>query len=148
VELQITKGENILKAHVDEGTLRDVMPMLARRDVPLLVHAELPSWLCEHRGRVERYRDYEATRPADAERAAINLMATLARRTGARVHIVHVSSAAGTDAADIAAPLADDNGIDSGTVTIGLGTAREDRCSAQPQEALRPLQPGRCEDGE
>jgi allantoinase len=84
-------------AHVDEGTLRHVMPMLARRDVPLLVHAELPTWLCEHRGRVERYRDYEATRPADAERAAINLMATLARQTGARVHIVHVSSAAGTD---------------------------------------------------
>jgi allantoinase len=84
-------------AHVDEGTLRDVMPMLARRDVPLLVHAELPRWLCEHRGRVERYRDYEATRPADAERAAINLMATLARQTGARVHIVHVSSAAGVD---------------------------------------------------
>jgi allantoinase len=84
-------------AHVGEGTLRHVMPTLARRDVPLLVHAELPSWLCEHRGRVERYRDYEATRPPHAERAAIHLMARLARQTGARVHIVHVSSAAGAD---------------------------------------------------
>ena len=85
-------------AHVGEQTLRRVMPVLARRDVPLLVHAELPECLREHRGRPESYRDYEATRPVEAERAAIDLMATLARETGARVHIVHVSSAAGADA--------------------------------------------------
>jgi allantoinase len=82
-------------APVGERTLRQVMPVLARRDVPLLVHAELPGSLREHRGRPESYRDYEATRPVEAERAAIDLMVTLARETGARVHIVHVSSAAG-----------------------------------------------------
>jgi len=85
-------------AHAGERTLRRVMPVLARRDVPLLVHAELPEALRAHRGRPESYRDYEATRPVEAELAAIDLMATLARETGARVHIVHVSSAAGADA--------------------------------------------------
>ena len=84
-------------AHVGERTLRQVMPVLARRGVPLLVHAELPERLRVHRGRAESYRDYEATRPADAERDAIALMARLARDIGARVHIVHVSSAAGVD---------------------------------------------------
>lgn len=84
-------------AHVGESTLRQVMPVLARRNVPLLVHAELPARLRAHRGRPENYRDYESTRPVDAERAAIDLIATLSRETGARVHIVHVSSAAGVD---------------------------------------------------
>jgi allantoinase len=92
-------------AHVGERTLRQVMPVLARRDVPLLVHAELTEALREHGGRPESYRDYEATRPVEAERAAIDLMAALARETGARVHIVHVSSAAGAGA--IAAARAD-----------------------------------------
>ena len=92
-------------AHVGERTLRRVMPVLARRDVPLLVHAELPEGLRVHRGRPENYRAYEATRPVEAERAAIDLMATLARETGTRVHIVHVSSAAGVDR--IAAARAD-----------------------------------------
>jgi allantoinase len=92
-------------AHVGENVLRRVMPVLARREVPLLVHAELPDRLRAHLGRAERYRDYEATRPVEAERAAIDLMATLARETGARVHIVHVSSAAG--AAGLAAARAD-----------------------------------------
>ena len=83
--------------HVDEQTLRRVMPVLARRDVPLLVHAELPQYLAPHTGRAASYRDYEATRPVDAEVRAIEMMAMLARETGARVHIVHVSSAAGVN---------------------------------------------------
>ncbi len=67
-------------AHVGESTLRRVMPVLARRGVPLLVHAELPEYLRPHRGRPGSYREYAATRPVDAERAAIDLMATLALR--------------------------------------------------------------------
>ena len=59
-------------AHVGERTLRQVMPVLARRDVPLLVHAELTEALREHGGRPESYREYEATRPVEAERAAID----------------------------------------------------------------------------
>ena len=84
--------------YVGEDTLRQAMPILARRDVPLLVHAELPQFLMPHRGRAASYRDYEATRPVDAEVRAIQMMAALARDTGAHVHIVHVSSGAGVDA--------------------------------------------------
>ena len=83
--------------HVGENTLRRVMPILARRGVPLLVHAELPQFLRAHEGDVSRYRDYEATRPAEAEVKAIEMMASLARETGAGVHIVHVSSDEGVD---------------------------------------------------
>jgi allantoinase len=84
--------------HVDAGTLRDAMPTLARRQLPLLVHAELPGRIRPHHGAVESYLEYEATRPPDAEAAAIELMAQLARESGAHVHIVHVSSAAGVTA--------------------------------------------------
>jgi allantoinase len=83
---------------VGEQTLRRVLPILARRAVPLLVHAELPQFLCAHNGRASSYRDYEATRPAEAEVQAIEMMAVLSRDTGAPIHIVHVSSADGVGA--------------------------------------------------
>jgi allantoinase len=87
---------------VDERTLRLAMPALARRQVPLLVHAESPARVREYRadsaGQAASYRGYAATRPAVAEVDAIRLMARLARDTGAHVHVVHVSSAGGVDA--------------------------------------------------
>ncbi len=83
---------------VDERQLRLAMPVLARRYVPLLVHAESPGRIAVHRGQAASYSDYAATRPAAAEVDAIRLMGRLARDTGARVHIVHVSSAGGVDA--------------------------------------------------
>jgi allantoinase len=81
--------------YVDAETLSRAMPILSRRDVPLLVHAELPEYLLPYRGTVESYRDYEATRPAAAEATAIYAMTQLAEDTGAYVHVVHVSSADG-----------------------------------------------------
>ncbi len=82
---------------VDAGTLRHVLPILARRGVPLLVHAEAPGLLRPHHGDPASYREFQATRPAAAEAAAIDMMAALAHETGAHVHIVHVSSADGVD---------------------------------------------------
>jgi allantoinase len=140
--------------YVDERTLRQVMPVLARRGVPLLVHAELPECLRVHRGRAESYRDYEATRPAEAERAAIALMARLARDTGARVHIVHVSSAVGVDeiaaARAAGAPITGETCPHYLTMVNGdiLDGATEFKCappirSASDREALwRALQSG------
>ena len=84
--------------HVDASTLRRAMPALTRRGAPLLVHAELPEHLRPHRGNTASYRDYEATRPSVAETSAIEMMAMLARETGAHVHIVHVSSGDGVAA--------------------------------------------------
>ena len=83
---------------VDERQLRLAMPILARRQLPLLVHAESPDKILEHQGNVADYRDYAATRPAAAEVDAIRMMARLARETGAHVHVVHVSSAGGVEA--------------------------------------------------
>ena len=84
--------------HVGNSELRLAMPILARREVPLLVHAESPGRLMAHAGQPASYRDYAATRPAAAEVEAIQLMARLADDTGARVHVVHVSSAGGVEA--------------------------------------------------
>src|SRR5437588_294089 len=61
-------------AAVDESTLRSVMPIVARRGVPLLMHAELPQYLHAHRGDVGSYRAYEATRPTESEVRAIELI--------------------------------------------------------------------------
>jgi len=81
---------------VDEGDLRQALPVVARRQVPLLVHAELPGLLTVAADAPRHnYRTYAGTRPCAAEAEAIRLMVRLAEEFGARVHIVHVSSAEG-----------------------------------------------------
>jgi allantoinase len=84
--------------HVTEADLRLAMPRVAASGLPLLVHAELPSRLREPVGEARRYDTWLASRPAEAEHAAIELVTRLARESGARVHIVHVSSALALDA--------------------------------------------------
>lgn len=89
---------------VGEEELRRALPLLARLGAPLLVHAELPARLDEAWGdgadsaRCRSYVAYLASRPPEAEAAAIELVARLAGEAGARVHVVHVSSAEGVDA--------------------------------------------------
>jgi allantoinase len=99
---------------VDERDLREALPIIARRQVPLLVHAESPAFIAGgHAGPPLRgvaadaaqlvradprvgptlYATYLATRPSEAEVEAIRLIVRLARECGARVHIVHVASA-------------------------------------------------------
>jgi allantoinase len=87
---------------VTEADLREAMPILARRNVPLLVHAELPQYLVTLTEPAHpthaTYATYLATRPPVAEVEAINLMVRLAGEFHTRVHIVHVSSAEGVAA--------------------------------------------------
>jgi allantoinase len=92
---------------VTEHDLRQALPILARRDVPLLVHAESPSLIgSPERLALQRargfqpgvYRDYLALRPPEAELDAIRLMIRLAAEFRTRVHVVHVSSAEGVEA--------------------------------------------------
>ncbi len=99
---------------VTEADLRLALPILARRGVPLLVHAEiiadrglriadsivdsigdanLQSEICN-----PQYAAYLATRPPSMELEAVRLMIRLAEEFKARVHIVHVSSAEGVAA--------------------------------------------------
>ena len=83
-------------AHVDEADLRRALPVLAELGLPLLAHAELPAPLASARpvgGNPRSYARYLASRPAQAEIEAVELLITLARETGAHVHVVHVSAA-------------------------------------------------------
>ncbi|MFT4213098.1 MAG: allantoinase AllB [Microbacterium sp.] len=83
--------------HLDAAQLEAVLTELAAFDALLIVHAEDPTHLHAHGALGPRYVDFLATRPPASERAAIRLVIDTARRTGARVHIVHVSDGEALD---------------------------------------------------
>jgi len=82
--------------NVTAADLEKALPLLAPTGLPLLVHCELDT---SGRPPVEgipnprSYRQYLASRPGSWELDAIALVLDLCRRTGARVHIVHLSCA-------------------------------------------------------
>jgi len=83
---------------VDEAQLRLALPHVAASRLPLLVHAELAGPLEAAAARLAdadwtKYATYLASRPAEAEIEAIQLMIDLCREFKCRVHIVHLSSA-------------------------------------------------------
>lgn len=61
-------------------------------DALFIVHAESPEQICAAPPS-RRYADFVASRPPNAETAAIARVLDTARRVGARVHILHLSSA-------------------------------------------------------
>lgn len=80
--------------HVSDADLRAALPEIARLGSVLLVHAEHPDWIRDAATGDERlYASYLATRPARAEDEAVGELARLCRETGARIHVVHLSSA-------------------------------------------------------
>ncbi len=86
---------------LDGVALRRAAAQTAELGTLLLVHAEDPAYLGEVRG--PGYPDYPAflrSRPPRAETSAIAAVIEAARDTGARAHILHVSSA---DAIDLLA---------------------------------------------
>ncbi|MEV8094672.1 allantoinase AllB [Kitasatospora sp. NPDC085879] len=75
--------------------LESALAEQARLGALAIIHAEDPAVLDaapQHPG--VHYRDFLASRPDDAEAAAVARLLDTARRTGTRVHILHVSSAA------------------------------------------------------
>lgn len=70
---------------------RSALRVLAELDALLIAHAENPALIGEPHGR--RYADFVASRPPAAEDTAIAELIEAARETGARVHVVHLSSA-------------------------------------------------------
>jgi allantoinase len=82
--------------HVAEADLREALPVLAALKVPLLVHAELPALLrdADRASDPRVYRTWLETRPVASELAAVVLLIELARGSGARIHVVHLSSPA------------------------------------------------------
>ena len=89
--------------NVDEHELREAARELVKTGAPLLVHAELfdtePSARARREGGRRQdegpsdYATYLASRPAVAEDRAIELLLRVCQETGARIHIVHLSSA-------------------------------------------------------
>jgi allantoinase len=82
--------------HLDADGLERALAEVASFDGLLLVHAEDPVVLDAHAA-LARGRDYAAfvaSRPDDAETTAIRRVVDGVRRTGARAHVLHLSSAA------------------------------------------------------
>jgi allantoinase len=78
---------------VTPGYMQDAMGVLARLGDILLVHAESAEAMANVRtphGR--RYSDYLASRPRGQENLAVAQVIEAARATGARAHILHLSS--------------------------------------------------------
>jgi len=71
--------------------LRAAMTEIAAFDGLLVVHAEDPALLTECDG--PTYEQFLRSRPGAAERSAVQRVVELARETGVRAHILHVSSA-------------------------------------------------------
>ncbi|GII04967.1 allantoinase AllB [Planobispora takensis] len=71
--------------------LRAVMAEIASFDGLLIVHAEDPELLADPAG--PGYAEFLGSRPGESERRAVERVIALARETGVRAHILHVSSA-------------------------------------------------------
>jgi len=80
------------------GALDAAMERLAGLGAPLLVHAEDPGLLRPPAGPPRAHRSWLDSRPPDAEHSAIEAVLAACRRTGARVHVLHLSSAGALDA--------------------------------------------------
>jgi allantoinase len=76
---------------LDGDGLRAALEAVAEYDGLLIAHAEDGDAVRPAAGR--RYTDFVASRPPAAEDGAIATLLRLARETGARVHVVHLSAA-------------------------------------------------------
>ncbi len=79
--------------NVNEEDLRKVMKVIARHNLPLLVHCELDNIKSKATGECDSYKNYLASRPKKWEDDAIALMIRLCEEYNCHVHIVHLSSA-------------------------------------------------------
>ena len=89
-----------LEPPADYGTLARLAPAIARLGLPLAVHAEDPTVLSAFQRPLNTYADLLDSRPPEAEAVAISAAAAVAKESGARVHIVHVSGATGLKVAE------------------------------------------------
>jgi len=83
--------------NVKEEDLQKSMPLIAKNDLPLLVHCELADDKPQATDQSRSYANYLGSRPGDWEDKAIALMIRLCREYNCRTHIVHLSSASSID---------------------------------------------------
>jgi allantoinase len=88
-------AEPDLEPPASYGTIARLSGALAAAGVPVAAHAEDPSILLASTLRVEDYADLLAARPAVAEAVAVSALGALSRSLQLRVHVIHLSSAAG-----------------------------------------------------
>jgi allantoinase len=100
VQYSVDLDDPDLEAPPDYGTLARLAPVVARLGVPLAIHAEDPAVLNAFRRPILNYEDLLEARPAQAEAVAISAAAAIAKESGVRVHIAHLSSAMGLQAAE------------------------------------------------
>ena len=79
--------------NVSERDLYEAARELAKTSAPLLVHAELGEHLRPFDGDPQDYASYLHSRPNAAEDEAIAMLVRVCAETGARIHVVHLSSA-------------------------------------------------------
>jgi allantoinase len=79
--------------HLDDAGLHEALAELARLDALLVVHAEDEDRIDGAPLHSRAYADFVATRPPSAELVAIERLVAAAGETGARVHVVHLSTA-------------------------------------------------------
>ena len=79
--------------NVAEQDLRKAMPLIAKYNLPLLVHCELSDDRLQMTDDRRSYKNYVASRPKEWEDNAIALMIRLCEEFHCPVHIVHLSSA-------------------------------------------------------
>ena len=82
---------------VEAKDMRAAMPILAKHDVPYLIHAELDCGGYNDVHITKKYNSFLASRPKSWENDAISLMVDMARESkekgdNCKVHIVHLSS--------------------------------------------------------
>jgi len=83
--------------NVEAKDIRAAMPILAKHDVPYLIHAELDCGSFNEVVITEKYNSFLASRPKKWENEAISLMVDMARESknkgdNCKIHIVHLSS--------------------------------------------------------
>jgi allantoinase len=78
--------------NVRENDLRKAMPIIAKYNLPLLVHCELSADSPTDSPNRSCYKNYLSSRPRKWEDDAISLMIRLCEEYGCRTHIVHLSS--------------------------------------------------------
>jgi allantoinase len=88
-------GDPDVEPPPDYGTLARLAPVVAGLGLPLVVHAEDPSVLAAFRRPLGSYADLLASRPAVAEAVAVAASGALARASGVRLHVAHLSSEPG-----------------------------------------------------
>jgi len=87
---------------LDDGEVYEIFEKIAQNNQILAIHAENSALIHTLTNRIKKsgrtdYRALLETRPALAEVLTIQTALTFAKATGARLHVLHVTSAAGVD---------------------------------------------------